>query len=78
MRREERPCEGWFYKQDGQGFGPVSTEQLKELLAAGQLQPCQAVWKQSSHGLLFVHAATAAFGTAAPSCQPSPSGPVRA
>jgi hypothetical protein len=78
MRREERPFEGWDYKQDGQAFGPIPPGQLKELLAAGRLQPRQAVWQRSSHGLRFVHAATAAFGTTAASCPPPPSEPVPA
>jgi len=78
MRRQERPFEGWCYKQDGQAFGPVPTGRLKELLAAGRLQPRQAVWQRGSDGLRFVHAATAAFETTAPSCQPSPSEPVPA
>src|SRR5262249_17916099 len=55
-----------YYRQGGQAFGPVPTGRLKELLAAGRLQPRQAVWRRNSHGLLLVHAATAAFGTTAP------------
>ena len=52
MRRAERPLEGWYYKQDGQAFGPLPTGQLKELLAAGRLQPRQAVWQRGSDGCL--------------------------
>jgi len=78
MRREERPFEGWYYKRDGQTFGPILTGQLKELLAAGQLQPRQAVWQRSGHDLRFVHAATAAFGTTASSGQPPPPEPILA
>jgi hypothetical protein len=63
MSRQERPSEGWFYKQAGETCGPVSTEQLKELLTVGLLQPRQAVWQKGSHSLRFVHAATAASGT---------------
>jgi uncharacterized protein DUF4339 len=61
MSRQERPSEGWFYKQAGVTFGPVSTERLKELLTVGLLQPRQAVWKKSSQSLLIVQATTAAF-----------------
>ena len=61
ISRLEWPSEGWFYKQDGQAFGPIPTEQLKELLAAGRVRPRQAVWKKGSHSLLFVHAETAVF-----------------
>jgi hypothetical protein len=78
MRREERPSEGWYYRQNGEAFGPIPTGRLKDLLAAGRLQPRQAVWTKGSHGLLFVHAATAASRTTAPSCPPSPSGPAPA
>ena len=62
MSRQERPSEGWFYKQAGETCGPVSAERLKELLAVGLLQPRQAVWQRSGQGVLFVHAATAAAG----------------
>lgn len=69
MRTEERPFEGWYYRQDGRAFGPIPARQLKDLLAAGRLQPRQAVWQRSGHDLRFVHAATAAFGaTALVSC----------
>jgi hypothetical protein len=77
MRREERPFEGWCYRQDGRAFGPVPTGRLKELLAAGRLQPRQAVWQQNGDCLRFVHAATAACGTTDASCLP-PSEPVPA
>jgi hypothetical protein len=62
MSRQEGPSEGWFYKQAGEMCGPVSAERLKELLGVGLLQARQAVWREVSHGLLFVHAATAASG----------------
>jgi len=52
--------EGWFYKQNGERFGPVSSGQLQELVGSGQVQPRQAVWKYGNHSLLFMHAATAA------------------
>jgi hypothetical protein len=61
----ERPSygEGWFYKQNGEKFGPVSRLQLRELVTSGQVQPRQAVWKQCTQALIFVCAATVAFGT---------------
>jgi hypothetical protein len=55
--------EGWYYKQNGERFGPVSRLQLRELVTSGQVQPRQAVWKQSTQNLFFVWAATVAFGT---------------
>jgi GYF domain 2 len=63
MRREDWSSEGWYYRQDGQTIGPLSAEQLGQLLALGRLQSRQAVWKEGSHCLLFVHAAAAANGT---------------
>ena len=78
MSRQEWAAEGWFYKQAGEKFGPVSAERLKELLDAGLLQPRQAVWKQSSHSLLFIHAATAAGETKGGVYQPPISEPVSA
>ena len=78
MRREEPPVEGWYYKQDGQAFGPIPTGHLKELLAAGRIQPRQAVWQRGNDGLRFVHAATAASRTTASWGQPSPSEPAPA
>ena len=55
--------EGWFYKQNGERLGPVSQRQLRELVASGQVQPRQAVWKQSTHDMFFVCAATVADAT---------------
>jgi hypothetical protein len=78
VRREERPFEGWYYRQDGQALGPVPTGRLKGLLAAGRLQPRQAVWRQYGHDLLFVHAATAASGTTGDGSQPPSSQPASA
>jgi hypothetical protein len=54
--------DGWYYRQNGQVCGPVSAQQLQQLLTTGRLQPRQAVWIQGRQCLLFVHAATAAFG----------------
>jgi hypothetical protein len=56
----ERSPDGWYYRHDGQPAGPVSAQELKDLLATGRLRPHQPVWQQGPHRLLFVHAATAA------------------
>ena len=55
--------EGWFYKQNGERVGPVSRQQLRELVTSGRIQPRQAVWQQSTQELFFAWAATVAFGT---------------
>ena len=36
----------WHYSKSGQQQGPVSSEQLKQLAASGQLQPSDLVWKE--------------------------------
>ena len=36
----------WYYNQQGQNFGPVSAEQLRQLMECGQLQPSDFVWKE--------------------------------
>jgi GYF domain 2 len=71
MRREERTGEGWYYRQDGEAFGPISTEKLKELLVAGRLRPRQAVWMMGNHSLFFIHAETAASGTPSEGSKPA-------
>jgi TM2 domain-containing membrane protein YozV len=36
----------WYYSHGGQRLGPVSSEQLKDLAAAGKLGPDDLVWKE--------------------------------
>lgn len=36
----------WYYTRQGQRIGPVSTEQLKQLAAAGQLAADDHIWNQ--------------------------------
>ncbi len=36
----------WYYAQQGQRQGPVDDEQLKQLVASGQLKPSDLVWKK--------------------------------
>jgi hypothetical protein len=58
MQREYEH-EGWFFKKGGITLGPVSTRQVQELLASGQITPRHAVWRQIAQGSFFVTAATA-------------------
>lgn len=55
--------DGWYYRRGSQAVGPVSSEQLRRLLALGQVQPGQAVWRQQPKRMFFLPAATAAAGT---------------
>jgi len=36
----------WHYSKNGKRFGPVSSQQLKELAAKGQIDPADLVWKE--------------------------------
>ena len=36
----------WYYGHDSQRHGPVSSEELKELAASGQLLRDDLVWKE--------------------------------
>ena len=36
----------WYYQQNGQKHGPVSGASLKQLAAAGKLQPTDLIWKE--------------------------------
>src|SRR2546423_8781814 len=36
----------WYYSHDGARHGPISTDQLKDLAAAGRLRPNDLVWKE--------------------------------
>lgn len=38
--------EQWYYSQQGQRMGPVSEEQLTDLVFSGQLKPTDMVWKK--------------------------------
>ena len=39
-------AEQWYYAKGGQQLGPVNAEGLKQLAAAGQLQPSDLVWRE--------------------------------
>ena len=36
----------WYYSRNGEKFGPLSSEQLKQLAASGQLFPTDLIWKE--------------------------------
>jgi hypothetical protein len=38
----------WFYTKDGEQLGPVSSKQLSQLAASGELQPTDLVWKEGA------------------------------
>jgi hypothetical protein len=55
---------GWFYRRDGQRFGPVSTPQLRQLVVSGKLHPTDRVWQKwelNDGHTLMAQTAQAAF-----------------
>src|SRR5262245_27871752 len=40
--------EGWYYMRRGRQEGPIPFEQLKQLVASGQLRAVDEVWKQGT------------------------------
>ena len=62
----------WFYRRDDQQHGPISSDQLKELAASGEVRPTDIVWKEGLpqwipaaklKGLSFGEAARASVAT---------------
>jgi hypothetical protein len=51
---------GWDANRDGQTFGPVAAGGRREVRAAEQVRPRQALWQQVGPSLIFVPPATAA------------------
>ena len=39
-------AEQWYYAQQGQRKGPVSEQEIRQLISSSQLQPTDLVWKQ--------------------------------
>jgi hypothetical protein len=39
-------AEEWYYGHDGKRHGPISFDELKQLVAAGQLLPTDLAWKE--------------------------------
>lgn len=58
--------EQWYYTRNKQQQGPVSQEQLKQLAAAGQLQPTDMVWKEGLPQWVAANTLSGLFAAAAP------------
>jgi hypothetical protein len=57
---------GYYYSREGQRFGPVPGEQLKQLAAAGQLQPDDLIWKEGMANWIQASRVKGLFSTTAP------------
>lgn len=77
-------AEQWYYTRQGQRFGPLSSEQMRQLAVAGQLQQGDLVWTEGMNEWapagrfpqLFTSALAA--GPASPVAAPSPGVPATA
>jgi hypothetical protein len=50
--QERHMADQWYYARDGNKLGPCSAQQLKDLAAAGQIQPTDTIWKEGlDHGV---------------------------
>lgn len=48
-------AEDWFFTQQGQQVGPVSPDQLRQMVAAGQLPPGELVWREGLPSWIPAH-----------------------
>jgi hypothetical protein len=77
----------WHYSRGNEQYGPVSSAQLKQMAAGGQLQPTDLIWKDGMPGWLAAGkikglfdaapaaAAPAATTQSAPATAPPPAAP---
>jgi len=58
--------EGWYYRLEANLLGPVTTDQMKQLVSSGVLPPGTKVWKRWRKGAqatMFPTIAKTAFDT---------------
>jgi hypothetical protein len=66
----------WYYTNQGQQKGPVSTADLKQLAASNQLQPTDLVWREGLAGWVPARSAKGLFPDAPPEMAPVAATPV--
>lgn len=54
-------AEDWFYTQQGQQVGPVSPDQLRQLVATGSLPPGELVWRDGLSSWIPAHTVPGLF-----------------
>jgi hypothetical protein len=62
----------WYYARNGQRFGPVTDEQLKELATSGQILPVDSIWKEGMDKWAPASNLKGLFPDAAPNMPPPP------
>jgi hypothetical protein len=60
----------WYYGRAGQKLGPVSSAQLKDLAASGNLGPADLVWKDGMAEWVAANRIKGLFAEAAADCPP--------
>lgn len=67
----------WYYAKDGQQFGPISSQQLKQLAASGGLVPEDLVFREGSKDWVAASTVQGLFptgGAKAPAAKPRAAG----
>ncbi len=59
-------AEQWFYSSAGMKTGPISTEQLRQLVASGQLKPTDVVQRQGTQNWVAILSIDGLIPKAAP------------
>src|SRR5262245_3959390 len=67
----------WYYSHEGQRHGPVSSEQLRELVATGKLRPDDLIWKEGMDNWMPAGKAKKLFPADAATAQAPASVPTR-
>lgn len=65
----------WYYAKEGTQQGPVSDGQIKQLIAAGHIQPADLVWKNGMADWQPLSQISELATTAAPAPPPVPAAP---
>jgi hypothetical protein len=64
----------WFYTQNGEKHGPVSSAELRQLATSGQLLPTDLIWKEGMPNWVKASSTTDLFPAGAGTVPPDPAG----
>src|SRR5215471_11462439 len=65
----------WYYAREGAQTGPVSFDELKKVVGAGQIGPEDLVWKEGTPDWMPAKTIPGLFATPAPSPPPAAAAP---
>lgn len=72
MNGDDSMDQQWYYSQNGQKHGPISSAELKQLAAAGKLQPTDLIWKEGMAKWAAARSVKGLFPAEAPSTPAAP------